>query len=308
MKIAAAVVTHNRLNDLKLCIQSLRAQTTPLSKLIVIDNGSTDDTAAWLNHQRDLYVIKQNNQGSAGGFYTAISAAGSLGLDLVYCVDDDCIVATDAITSLLRARSHVDNPRRWVLTSYVHDPVSKNYGPLADFLNVDFSKPPNRSFYTPREIPDSHVHYGIYLNWGHFFLGVLFPLQLLDTVGLPDKKFFIRGEDYEYLLRCMKLANVGCVLDSVVHHGMSGPGDDCVNGLLDWKGYCQMRNHLYINRKYYPSYRNCVPARLLKCALLCVEDVLRFRRLDKFKLFAFFDALAGRFDFHGIPVTNTSHK
>lgn len=308
MKIAAAVVTHNRLGDLKLCLQSLKAQTTPLSKLIVIDNGSSDETVEWLAQQSDLHITHQNNQGSAGGFHTAISLAGDMGFDLVYCVDDDCLVTPDAISNLLRARSQLKHPEHWVLTSYVHDPLSRHYGPLADFLHSDFSKPPGRCFYHPHEIPSSHVYQGIYMNWGHFFLGVLFPLNLIDVVGLPEKKFFIRGEDYEYMLRCLKLANVGCVLDSVVHHGMSGPGDDCINHLLDWKGYCQMRNHLYINRKYYPSYRNCAFARALKYSLICLKDAVRFKKYDKLKLWAFLDAVSGRFDRYNMPVSESCKK
>ena len=66
--VAAVVVTYNRLNDLKLCIDSLNQQTRPLDAIIVINNGSTDGTSGWLAEQNGLTVITQSNLGGAGGF------------------------------------------------------------------------------------------------------------------------------------------------------------------------------------------------------------------------------------------------
>jgi GT2 family glycosyltransferase len=295
MKIAAAIVTHNRLQDLQRCVQSLRNQTTTIETIIVVNNSSTDGTTNWLASQKDLHIVHQRNEGSAGGFYTAISVAKDLGQDLVYCVDDDCIVAGDAIAQILLARNRIDKPNEWILTSYVHDPLSGNYGPLADFLHRDFSRPPVRCFYKPEELPPSHVWQGVYLNWGHFFLGVLIPLKLISRVGLPDKQYFIRGEDYEYLLRCLQYSRVGCVLASRVNHGMSAPGEDCAHKRLNFKGYLQMRNHLYINRLYYRSWRNSPIARVLKYTLLAADDLVRGHGIDYLKALAFFDALTGNF-------------
>lgn len=52
-KVAIIVVTYNRLNLLRDCIASLRSQTYQDSSIIVINNGSTDDTSQWLSAQKD---------------------------------------------------------------------------------------------------------------------------------------------------------------------------------------------------------------------------------------------------------------
>ena len=68
----AVVVTFNRLNDLKVCIDALRNQTYKQLDILVVNNGSTDGTKEWLAQQNDVNVINQGNLGGAGGFYAGM--------------------------------------------------------------------------------------------------------------------------------------------------------------------------------------------------------------------------------------------
>ena len=81
MRIIAVVVTYNRRELLKRNIHSLRQQDSPLSAIVVVNNGSTDGTAEWLAEQHDLKVISQENVGGSGGFYTGIREAYDMGAD-----------------------------------------------------------------------------------------------------------------------------------------------------------------------------------------------------------------------------------
>ena len=74
MNITAVVVTFNRKELLKKNIEALRRQKE-LTTILVVNNGSTDGTAEWLDSQSDLLVIHQSNVGGSGGFYTGIDAA-----------------------------------------------------------------------------------------------------------------------------------------------------------------------------------------------------------------------------------------
>ena len=67
MKIAAVVVTRNRIDKLKKCIDALRHQSMVLNDIIVIDNDSTDLTKEWLDAEKGLTVVHQGNEGSSGG-------------------------------------------------------------------------------------------------------------------------------------------------------------------------------------------------------------------------------------------------
>lgn len=54
---------------------ALRNQTRKPDAILVVNNGSTDNTEAWLNQQQDVFFITQKNIGSGGGFNTGISWA-----------------------------------------------------------------------------------------------------------------------------------------------------------------------------------------------------------------------------------------
>ena len=56
-RIAAVIVTYNRLSDLEKCLESLQQQTSPLDAIYVVNNGSTDGTGEWLSRQTGLAVI-----------------------------------------------------------------------------------------------------------------------------------------------------------------------------------------------------------------------------------------------------------
>ena len=89
MKIAAVVVTYNRCDCLKQCVPALKAQTV-LSDIIIVDNGSTDGTKAYLDTlAKDITVIHQDNLGGAGGFYTGTKYAFDKGYDWIWMMDDD---------------------------------------------------------------------------------------------------------------------------------------------------------------------------------------------------------------------------
>ena len=78
IKIAAVVVTYNRLDLMKKCVNALRKQSRILNTIFVINNNSTDGTKEWLDRQTDLIVIHQPNVGGAGGFARGIDEAFKL--------------------------------------------------------------------------------------------------------------------------------------------------------------------------------------------------------------------------------------
>ncbi|HEX9956413.1 MAG TPA: glycosyltransferase, partial [Fibrella sp.] len=95
--VTAVIVTYNRLADLKICLDSLRQQTRRPDAMLVVNNGSNDGTTEWLTTQADLTVINQANLGGAGGFAAGIEGAFQSGATWLWCMDDDCIAAPDAL-------------------------------------------------------------------------------------------------------------------------------------------------------------------------------------------------------------------
>lgn len=71
--VVAVIVTFNRLNSLKEVVSKTLAQ--PFSRLVIVDNSSTDDTPSWLaslNDPRLVILTNPENTGGSGGFFTGL--------------------------------------------------------------------------------------------------------------------------------------------------------------------------------------------------------------------------------------------
>lgn len=75
MSIAVIVPVWNGERFLSEAIASIRAQTLQPDKVLVVDDGSSDGTAAWLAEQPDLVVLSQPNRGTGAARNRAIKAS-----------------------------------------------------------------------------------------------------------------------------------------------------------------------------------------------------------------------------------------
>ena len=107
-KVIAVIVTYNRRKLLTECINALRIQTREINLILVINNGSTDDTESWLKQQKDIQYFSQSNTGSGGGFNTGIKMAYEQKFDWIWLMDDDGFPKEDALEKLL-----VGNPEEF---------------------------------------------------------------------------------------------------------------------------------------------------------------------------------------------------
>ncbi|GAB3756410.1 glycosyltransferase family 2 protein [Spirosoma pomorum] len=225
--VAAVVVTYNRFADLQKCLTSLHQQTRPLDAIIVINNGSTDGTAEWLDEQPGLQVVNQPNLGGAGGFATGIDTAYKAGYDWLWCMDDDCLAAPDALETLLASPNIGPCIKNSVSVS------NKDHSELAFFVDR-----PNRSYRKVADMAPYDLVYGV----AFFFNGTLISSDVVKNVGLPDKKLFIWGDEVEYMTRVQKMGYpVVTVPRSIFYHppsfdrdGIPWPGA--------WKQYYAVRN------------------------------------------------------------------
>ena len=73
--ISVIIPTYNRLNLLKETVESVRHQTFRDFEIIVVNDGSTDGTAKWLDTQGDLKHLDQENKGIATSRNNGAAAA-----------------------------------------------------------------------------------------------------------------------------------------------------------------------------------------------------------------------------------------
>ncbi|GGF00790.1 glycosyl transferase [Mycetocola zhadangensis] len=238
MKTVAVVVAYNRRELLLEVLKALRAQTLAPDAVVIIDNGSTDGSAAAAMAafpDVDLLTLARNT-GGAGGF--AIGGARALirhDADLVWFMDDDTVPTPGALAALVSAyRRHPAEPS--VLAS-----------------KVVWSDGTDHPMNTPRRKPNvsrSEAAQAALVNAmpvrSASFVSCLVKGSAIRTLGLPVAEYFIWNDDFEFTARLLKDGLGLYVPESVVVHktakltsARSDPGS---------RFYYEVRNKLWLFR------------------------------------------------------------
>ncbi|WP_294976716.1 glycosyltransferase family 2 protein [uncultured Leuconostoc sp.] len=219
--VAAAIVTYNRLALLKESLAAILAQTNYLSHVIVVNNLSTDGTKEYLDSLNDARIVVYHateNLGGAGGFNQAVRLFGEqLQDDFVWLMDDDTIPEPDALSHLVEFA--VAHPQAGFVNSQVRwGDVTGN----PSWMNVTAP----RAFTWQRYLTNTEEPAVEVVN--ATFVSVMFSREMVAMVGLPQKEYFIWGDDMEYTNRIADINRGYMVINSIAVHKSkenTKPGD-----------------------------------------------------------------------------------
>lgn len=205
--VAIIVVTYNRLKLLQEEIEALRKQTYTDFQIVVINNGSTDNTLEWLGQQSDIITITQENLGGAGGFHTGMKYAAENGYEFCWIMDDDVICSENALMELHKAYHIKEN------IGFV---CSKVIGIDGNPMNTPFvdERPTNNGY---PDYSDLIEHQMIKIKEATF-VSVFLSTDTICKVGLPYKEYFIWGDDSEYTQRISLNSSSYMACKSIVTH------------------------------------------------------------------------------------------
>ena len=243
--VAAVVVTYNRKEVLRKCIQALLSQTRLPDEIIVIDNASTDGTDQVVSKEfpQVTYMRLPENTGGAGGFHEGMKLAYKKGHNWIWVMDDDVIAKPTALMNLLKAAYKV--PDAAFLCSRV---ISTSGNPM-NVPNIDLR--PSSSYY-----PDwaKLLDKGLVKVREATFVSLMVRRDTLKDVGLPIKEFFIWGDDTEFTLRATQDKCAYMVGDSVVVHLRAIEAPPHIINETDIRRirlhFYHIRNLIYCLRKY----------------------------------------------------------
>lgn len=238
-KVAAVIVTFNRLEKLKTVLASVERQERTPDLLVIVDNASTDGTTEFLATYscavEVALVTLSKNTGGAGGFSTGMQKAYELGADYIWIMDDDGYPEASALGNLLHGYEAAidelgpDVPFACSVVHFVDGTICEMNNPVPTW------------------------------DWGRLlakgqnavtvsrcsFVSVLLPRWVLETYGLPYKEYFIWFDDAEYTERITKICPGVQVLTSVVVHDMGvnkGVNFEMINEGNAWKFAYGIRN------------------------------------------------------------------
>ncbi len=239
--VAAVVVTYNRLELLRQCVEALRSQSAACD-ILIVDNASTDGTANWLASQPDLHCRNTgSNLGGAGGFHYGMRWAVEAGYDYVWIMDDDTLPKPDALEKLLEADRVLDGNYGWLSSVALWTDGSECK------MNRQKLK---KSFYEYSPL----MKYGLVQAEQATFVALFLRSEIVCRFGLPIKEFFIWGDDLEYTRRIAARGGVPCFAagqSQVVHAAKSNAGSDVARDDAERIGryFYAFRNEAYLYRQ-----------------------------------------------------------
>jgi rhamnopyranosyl-N-acetylglucosaminyl-diphospho-decaprenol beta-1,3/1,4-galactofuranosyltransferase len=191
--VAAVIVSRDRPAELAATIAMVREQVTSAHLHILVVDQSRDATmmAPYQNIPGLTVHRSEINMGGAGGFALGILQALATGADYVWLMDDDGRpagpAALESLLSCLRAR------RLEAVAPLVLDPEQPG--------RFAFPYPTGgRYAFTPDEMPQGTFIPG----FAHLFNGLLINARCFLTLGLPDLRLFLRGDEIDFLFRMQR--------------------------------------------------------------------------------------------------------
>jgi GT2 family glycosyltransferase len=237
-RVAAVIPTWNRRDLLATLLRNLAEQTRPFEEIIIVDNGSEDDSAE-LAARAGARVVKMGcNLGFAAAVNRGIEAADA---EWVAILNNDVTLEPDWLMKLLEAAAQEDN---WFATGKIlqaanHQLVDGTFDEISRggcASRCGSGKPDSPAWNQARRIRVAPM------------TAAIFRRQLFRDLGGLDETFGSYMEDVEFGLRCALAGRGGLFVPSAVayHRGSATLGE--WNNDTVWR---IARNQVLLSAKHF---------------------------------------------------------
>ncbi len=192
------------------CVESLGSQDYQNYQIVIVDNGSTNDSANQLRARLPQCEVLVNrvNKGFAGGNNSALKRAMDMGAEYTWVLNNDTKPFPGALGALVRTAQQ--DPQIAAVGSvlmYMNEParVQAWGGGYIDFRL-------GRSTHCIRKVRPEKLHYLTAAS-------ILLRSQALQQIGLLDEGFFMYWEDVDLSFRFGKAGwKIAVAPDALVLH------------------------------------------------------------------------------------------
>lgn len=206
-RVSVVVTTYNQARYIEETLQSVFDQTSPALEVIVVDDGSTDNTPSLLaRYEERIRYIRQNNQGVASSRNTGIALAQG---EYVALLDGDDIWEPRKLAAQIEAARRFPQSGLIISNGVEFD----ESGILQPSLLRDVGK--------DLRLQDTQVvtvpYYEQALEWNPIWTvsQVMIPRAVLQTVGVSDSSFQC-GSDYDLYLRIADTYDLTFIMERLV--------------------------------------------------------------------------------------------
>ncbi len=243
--VAIILVNFNGMKDTIDCIKSLKLTDYDNQRIIVVDNGSTEEVTDFEKEYiktETCYIETGANLGFSGGNNIGIKMAQSMNADYIMLLNNDTVVNPSFISELVNvAETRKDAGIVCGKIYWYDDPDTIWYagGSFDRVLGITSHERYNM-------VDDQHENYVKEVTFATGCLWLM-PKSTVDLVGLMDEEFFLYSEDDDY---CCRVINAGLkiyyVNSAIIYHKVSK--STCK--MSERTQYYLIRNGLYIISKY----------------------------------------------------------
>jgi len=253
--VISIVLSWNNFIDTDECLASLVGQTLKNHRIVVVDNGSVDDSlerleGRWKDAAR--FIRAGENLGIARGYNAGIRDALSSGADYVGLFNNDVTVQPDLLEKLLGPFEQDPN-------TAVTSPVVVYYDRpgLVWFARARYNRWFGLTWYPGRDKPLDLItpESGVSLSSDYLPLcSALISRKALERIGLMDEEFFLSHEDVEWCLRARKQGLERRVVPSAIcrHKVGVSRGRRGSNVPTPASAFHQARNGFAVGARHFP--------------------------------------------------------
>ena len=248
--LVVVVVNWNGRRVLEGCLGSLRDSGYPGLRVLMVDNGSMDDSVSWTrDHHPEVEILETGaNLRWAGGNNAALRQLRAEGFaGKIFLLNNDTIVPQGSLERLVGALAQ--DPDAWAATPricYAHDPARAWYdggriGRYSGWIR----------HHGIRQVTGNLESGARYVEYGTG-CALLLDSRVLREVGELDERYYFYGEDADYSLRITeaggRILHVPRAL--VLHKVSSSLGAHTPRRLR-----LRSRSHIRLLREHWPRSR-----------------------------------------------------
>lgn len=265
MKYAVVIVTYNRLNLLKECINNVNKQNKKIDKVIIVNNASNDGTEEFLSNfiedERYLIINSKENRGGAYGFYKGLNTAVKLETDWILLIDDDAMLD----------EFYISNIDEYITRNHEIQAFSGVVKTDDKICTEHRTANKRKLYYKPISVSEESYRKSYFLCDYASFCGLVVSKALVQKVGMPLKEYFIWCDDTEYSMRISKHSKIMNVNTAILNHKTSL---NRKNSVILWKDYYGIRNRIDMVKRHFGKIgaAHIYFFSLLSCLKKCLKN------------------------------------
>lgn len=239
-KVTVIIPNYNGLSFMKPCLEALERQTYQGFEILVVDNGSTDGSARWLEEQGVPSILLKENTGFSGAVNAGIRASET---PYVILLNNDTEVCPDYVKELVRCMER--SPKIFSASSrmiqFHNRELLDDAGDMYSLMGWAYQRgtgQPVKGYKKARKIFSACAGAAIYRR------------SVFEEIGYFDEQHFAYLEDMDVGFRAKIYGydNVYCPTAEVYHVGSATSGSK----YNSFKVKLAARNNIYLNYKNMP--------------------------------------------------------